>query len=176
MNLPSIDRQALDRELGALLAKRRQEQLDAIKPDTLAFLTLVPVWTQKLADTCDFPLYEYEGWEEFWGQAEAAGLLERTVSPAAEGTLFWMSDAARPRVLEDLRRMFSKDPDYPVHMVSTIGHRIYDSSSQGVFVPPATLRWAPLQARPRRQTRQAALPRTQPLQARSRPPEHARPL
>jgi hypothetical protein len=133
----------LDQEFEERLAERRRKRLATIEPDTLTFIALVPVWSQELADATGFS--QTSDWETSLSRAQALRLLDNASTTTAEGeiSLFWISDTARPWVVEYLRRE-QDDPDYLLKKAAEIGERIYSSAEQGVSVPQATLRWAQL--------------------------------
>ena len=123
------------------MRSRRTEQLD---PEALAWLALVPDWTEPLAEACKFPTRSLT----LSAFIDLAGELDLcaegpAMSPDGRRTRrFWMPDAQRPGVLQDLRRR--QGPDDLPETVGTIASRLVEAQRQGVPVSPAVARWAEL--------------------------------
>src|SRR4051812_36362971 len=75
----------LERQIEARVAARRSERLGRFDPTALAWMVLVPSWTEELARACDFPANV----AELFPELHRAGLCEQSKR------VFWMADAER---------------------------------------------------------------------------------
>lgn len=102
------DELAFERQLEERLAgirRQQAERLGRFAPESQTWLALVPAWTDRLADACQFPCGT-ASLETFVEEAQTLGLCVYTKTPALDedGSVinFWMPDQARSQTLRDL--------------------------------------------------------------------------
>ena len=139
--------QILQKQAEELLANAMKSRFQRFDPESLAWLVLPPAWTETVARTCDFPTGTLN-LDAFLDEARAAGLCERGQFVFHDGQTdrsFWISDAFRSQVLQQLRR--DSGPRFLEKQTYVIGSRISDQNRQrGVPVPDVLARWAELAA------------------------------
>src|SRR5829696_6953883 len=72
--------EAFDRVLQERVAALRREQVDRFDDDALAWMAVVPSWTERLAVACQFPSGDWS-MKRFVEQATAAGLCVQHQTP-----------------------------------------------------------------------------------------------
>src|SRR5262245_28112440 len=88
-------RQEIDEQL--------QEKFGLFDRESLAWLALVPAWTEPLAEACGLPTRDL-GLATFLERASGAGFCTRRAStPTAAGSSFWMPDDVRAQILLRLK-------------------------------------------------------------------------
>ena len=122
--------------------QRRFAQFDS---ESLAWLALVPAWTEPLAEACRLPTDEL-GLAPFLDRASGAGFCTRRAStPTAAGGSFWMPDDVREQILLRLKTDTGFGAARLQQVANRIGHEILKVQDR-VKVPPVIARWAELAA------------------------------
>lgn len=118
-----------------------QKRLTDLEPRPLAWLALLPAWTEALARACSFPAKDLE---TFLREARAAGLCERRTRDGQE--VFAVPVAERAKLLTRLRAQ--QGQEFLLTQAATLGPRVQAyAESANEAVAPTVRRWAELAAR-----------------------------
>ena len=82
-----------------MVADARRQRLEPFPPESIAWLALIPRWSQRLADVVGLAA-ETESLDAFLQEAQAAGLVDRADHSGRH--VFWMPSATRDEVLDQL--------------------------------------------------------------------------
>jgi hypothetical protein len=136
--------QRLDKERAA-----RRRLVDGFNREALAWLALVPAWTEPLARICNFPAGE-GGLDEFLTRASQAGFCmrqEATEAGAGKVLMFWMPERARVEVQKELAEQYGQP--FLARVTGEIGRALWGAMLRGLVtsLPPVLAQWAELAAK-----------------------------
>jgi WD40 repeat protein len=148
---------AFDREFEAKLASRRARRLVSLGVRPVAWLALVPVWSERVARACQFPI-EGQDLDAFLDQAERAGLLRRR-EPLDPAELAWQRVEVWLRAVPSLPAPLTAEAIAAVAALEHDGLRVEALAAMAGLLPEAVLPTAATMARTVRDpvTRVAAL-------------------